>query len=368
MQILQVNKFYHPVIGGIERVVRHLAEGLQARDYDVRVLTARRQGVGKHERVNGVPVARTSSLGTALSTPLSPTFPSRLAQTASEADIVHHHLPNPLSVISHQLTAPDAPTVVTYHSDIVRQETALKLYRPVLERFLNSVDHIITTSPHLRDNSPFLEPHSDKTTVIPLSIDLDEYADVTSGESEPPILTDRPVVLFVGRLNYYKGVEYLLEAIAELDADATLLLVGDGERRTDLEQRVDELDVGDRVTFLGTVDDEKLQRCYASADVFVLPSVEPSEAFGLVQLEAMAHEIPVINTSLPTGVPWVSLDGETGLTVPPEDADALANALDQLLSNSSLRREYGKNGRTRVESRFSRKRALEDTISVYESL
>jgi rhamnosyl/mannosyltransferase len=310
---------------------------------------------------------RTSSLGVAKSVPLSPTFTPRVWQAARDADVVHHHLPNPLSVVSH-LTTPstDAPVVATYHSDIVRQETALTLYRPLLERFLGDIDHIFVTSPSLLEQSRHLAPYREKASVVPLSIDLNDYGQYDSPGVELPGDHDRPTLLFVGRLNYYKGVEYLLDAMSSLDAD--LLVAGDGERRDALEARATRLEVTDRVHFLGYVDEKRLHAYYDRADVFVLPSVEPSEAFGIVQLEAMAYGTPVINTNLPTGVPWVSLDGETGLTVPPRDADALASAITELLDDPERRRAYGDRARERVERHFERERMLDTMESRYRAI
>jgi rhamnosyl/mannosyltransferase len=368
MDVLQVNKFYHPVVGGIEHVVRQLATGLSDQGIPTSVLTARQRGFGKSETVDDIPVTRTSSLGITLSTPLAPTFPVRLRQLSSDADLVHYHLPNPIAVASYLTTQRSSPVVVTYHSDIVRQAKALRIYKPLLDRFLSEADQIVTTSPRLRDNSEHLQPYVKKTDVIPISIDIDQ-ADCSTGTSREGFSTDEtPTVLFVGRLNYYKGVEYLLDAMAMIEESVNLRIVGDGALRSDLEQRARSLGIDDRVRFLGQVDDETLHACYEAASLFVLPSIEPSEAFGIVQLEAMAHGLPVINTDLPTGVPWVSPDGKTGITVPPRNARALADAIDELLLNSERRDAYSRAARNRVESRFGEEQMIADTIDIYRSI
>lgn len=362
MNVLQVNKFYHPEVGGIEHVVQNIAEGLPS-TYQTRVLAARSRGFGCHQRYNGVHIKKASSLGVAMSVPLAPSFPLQLRTAARNADIVHHHLPNPLSTVS-QLTVGtgDSTIIATYHSDIVRQGTVLKVYRPVLERFLDRVDRILVTSDRLLDHSEILEPYEDKCLFVPLSVDLDAI-----DAEDPPELdidTTGPVVLFVGRLNYYKGIEYLVDAMANIEA--TLLVAGDGERRSALKQRARDQGVDEHIQFLGYVSDTKLASAYRAADLFVLPSVEPSEAFGIVQLEAMARELPVVNTSLPTGVPWVSQDGETGLTVPPRDAIALADAINTLLEDDELRRRYGKKARKRIERLFTREKMLKKIQTIYD--
>lgn len=363
MNILQINKLYHPHIGGIEGAVQMLSEGLVEAGHDVRVLASREQGPGHSFELNGVSVKKTTSTGTVQSVPIAPTFPWHLHREVASRDIVHYHLPNPIAVVSSLLTPiPDAITVVTYHSDIVRQASAMTWYRPLLHSFLSKVDRIVTTSPRLVENSEHLNPYVDKTEVIPLAVDLEEY------DEDPETLDDiaRPVVLFVGRLNYYKGVEYLIEAM--VDVPATLLIVGDGERRGALEAQAKELGLDGKVAFLGKVSEETLQRCYATADVFVLPSTEPSEAFGIVQLEAMAHGIPVVNTALETGVPWVSKDQQTGVTVEPKDSTVMAAAIESLLSDEERRERLGTQARERVERHFARDRLIEATESLYESL
>lgn len=362
MDILQVNKFYYPEVGGIEHVVQNIAEGLPD-PYQTRVLAARPRGLGGSERHNGVNVKKASSLGIAMSVPLAPTFPLQLRAAARNADIVHHHLPNPLSTVS-QLTGGtgNSTVIATYHSDIVRQATALKVYRPVLDRFLDRVDRILVTSERLLDHSEILDLYEEKCSIVPLSVDLD-----TIDAENPPELeidTSGPVVLFVGRLNYYKGVEYLVDAMEEIEA--TLLVAGDGERRSALIQRARERGVDDQIQFLGYVSDTKLASAYRTADLFVLPSVEPSEAFGIVQLEAMARGLPVVNTSLPTGVPWVSQDGETGLTVPPRDATALADAVNTLLEEDERRHRYGEQARKRVERLFTREKMIRNIQTIYD--
>lgn len=369
MNVLQVSKYFHPHVGGLEVAVRSLAEGL-ARDHSVRVLAV---GDGQHpasspDQVN-LDVTLARSVGEVLSVPVAPTFPLHLRRASRSADLVHYHLPNPLAVCSHIVASRgDVPTVATYHSDIVRQRRAQSVYRPVLDRFLDRLDHIFVTSRPLLEHSEPLSPHVEKCSVVPLStpVDTGSQPRTRPGADLPVGSVDGPVVLFVGRLVYYKGLEHLVAAMDQVDA--TLLVVGEGPRRARLREMVERRGLDDRVTFLGYVDDRTLDRCYERADVFVLPSTEPSEAFGLVQLEAMAHGTPVVNTALPTGVPWVSKDGETGRTVPPGDPDALAGAITDLLSNPDQRAEYGVNARRRVAERFSHERRMADVSAVYRRL
>lgn len=372
MNVLQVSKYYYPEVGGIERAVRNLAEGLLATQ-NVRVIAAAKGGIGDVERPYGVPVRRVTTPGEVRSAPISPTLPLVLAKAILSADVVHVHLPNPTAVVSFLaatslLPVVDQPALVaTYHSDIVRQSRGLAAYEPLLHRFLDAADRIVVTSPGLLEHSDRLSAHADDCTVIPLSVDPDEYGDYDGPSIDLPTDPDRPTLLFVGRLNYYKGVEYLIDAVAEMDANADLLVVGEGEQRGALERQARETGI-DRINFLGEVPEQTLRYSYDQADLLVLPSVERSEAFGMVQLEAMAFRTPVVNTNLPTGVPWVSRDGETGRTVEPGNATALAEAIDDLLAAPVRRRRYATAARRRVEHRFNREQKLAEIEAVYDAV
>jgi len=365
MKILQLNKLYYPHIGGIEEAVQALSEGLVKNGHEVKVIAASESWPGGSKRLNEVLIRTTGSITTLQSVPIAPMFPWHQQREASKADIIHSHLPNPLCTISAMLTPrSEAANVVTYHSDIVRQKRALQVYQPLLNRYLSSVDRIIVTSPRLLEHSDILSPYEDKCRVVPLSVDL---ANVDTDPPDANLPTDeRPTILFLGRLSYYKGIKYLIDAMEEIDA--TLLIAGDGKQADDLQARVRDHGLNESIHFLGYVPDNKLDACYEAADVFVLPSVEPSEAFGIVQLEAMAHSLPVVNTSLSTGVPWVSKDGETGITVPPRDSAALAGAIRELLDDLEKRESYGETARERVERKFTRDRMISNVLDVYGEL
>lgn len=366
-KVLQVNKLYHPWIGGVEKVVQNIAEGLKD-EVSMKVLACQSKGFGEARTINGVDVLKTTSFGVAWGMPLSLTFPLILVKEIRNHDVLHFHLPFPLAVLGYLLSpVRGKKVVVTYHSDIVRQKRLMGLYRPLLDRFLDTADLILPTSPNLVENSPFLRNREEKCRVVPLSIDIEEFTNFSSEEGEFPVeVGEDKVVLFVGRLSYYKGVDILLEAMKEIDA--RLLIVGEGELKGDLQEKCRSLSLEGRVDFLGEVSDEALKRCYQIADVFVLPSVERSEAFGLVQLEAMAYGTPVVNTDLPTGVPYVSRDGETGLTVQPGDSEELSAAINTLLTNEEMAEEFGRNARERVKEKFTRERMLSSILDVYREL
>ncbi|MBP2249911.1 rhamnosyl/mannosyltransferase [Halarchaeum solikamskense] len=359
-RVLHVCKHYHPATGGIENVVRSLVTGVD--DATFRVLTARDgRGRSRVDTVDGTRVVRAGSLGSALSTPLAPAFPRHLRRERRWADVVHYHLPFPLGPVSALLDpGGETPSVVTFHDDIVGKGPAVYPYAPVLGRFLDAADRLLVTSPNMRDECARVAPYRGKTDVIPLGI---ETGDVPREGRRP----DGRELLFVGRLVPFKGVRHLVAAMTHLD-DATLTVVGAGPEREGLEARAAACGVADRVTFAGYVSEERLERQYREADVFVLPSVGANESFGIVQLEAMAHGLPVVNTALPTGVPYVSVDGETGYTVDPGDPAAIADAAARLLADPERYERFSANARERVHGTFARRGMLDATAAVYRSL
>ncbi len=352
-RVLHVCKHYHPVTGGIENVVEQLVTGVEG--VDSRVLTTVRRGRGSVDEVDGVRVVRAATVGSVKSTPLSPSFPLLLRRERRWADLVHYHLPFPVGPASH-LLAGDTPYVVTFHDDIIGKGPVVYPYEPVLRRFLDGARRIIVTSPNMRDECARIAPYAGKTTVIPLGIE----------PASGPVSPRRPdgrKVLFVGRLVPFKGVDTLVSAMQSVTG--TLSVVGEGPEREPLERRASEVGVADRVSFEGYVSENRLDRLYREADVFVLPSVGANESFGIVQLEAMNHGLPVVNTALPTGVPYVSVDGETGRTVEPGDPDALADAVGALLDDPARYETYSGNAQRRVAERFTRERMLRETAALY---
>src|SRR3989344_530972 len=366
MRVLQVNKLYYPWIGGVERHVQDLAEGIHGQAH-VEVLVCQPKGKGVADSVNGVKVTRAESMGMFWGMPVSFSFPFVLRQKAREADIVHLHSPFPLGEASLLLAhLRGKKVIVTYHSDIVRQKAILPFYGPLLKRVLSRADAIVVTSPNLRDSSPFLRHVKEKCRVIPLGIDIAAFQERRAIPVTFPNPQRKKIVLFVGRLVYYKGLEYLLCAMQKVDA--LLLIVGEGPLKEKLQNQATTLGVAEKAVFLGRISDEELKNCYEISDVFVLPSVERTEAFGLVQLEAMLAGLPVGNTSLSTGVPFVSVHGETGLTVPPRDASALAGVLQKILQNPTLAENFGRKSRERVREMFSEKEMIQKIQKLYQEV
>jgi len=369
MKVLLVNKLYYPVIGGVENHVRDLATSIVPAfdDIEVRILVANTSRKTVQEEIDGIKVVKAANMATIQSAPVAPTFPLWLRRLKS--DIYHFHFPYPIGELSYLVARPRGKLVVTYHSDIIRQKFLLALYKPFLRSFLRRADRILTSSPNMIENSPFLAEFRDKCRVVHFGIELSRF----KMNPQMKVKVDRirkeypgKIVLFIGRLIYYKGVRYLIEAMT--DVDAHLIIIGEGPLERELSDLAANLKVSGRISFLGSVADEDLPCYYHACDIFVLPSVAGSEAFGLVQLEAQACEKPVVSTNLPTGVPYANLDRITGLVVPPESKRALSAAINELLDDANLRREFGKNGKMRVEKEFTKDAMARSVLHVYREV
>jgi glycosyltransferase involved in cell wall biosynthesis len=366
MNVLHVGKYYPPVPGGMERVLQILCEG-ERREVDSRVLVASTDGTTRREIRNGVPVTRAGSLAMIGSVGLSAVLPLLLRRAAADITVVHE--PNPVALVSDFLTAQRGPLVVYFHSEVVRAEWKYRLlYRPFLRRVLDRAARIIVASPNMVEGAEQLKDHRRKCVVIPYGIDPAPLACTPSLLARAAALRDElgtPLVLFVGRLVSYKGVDVLLRAMAEIDA--ALVVVGDGPLRGALEFQARATCDG-RVTFAGTVPDAELAALYHACDVFVLPSITRAEAFGMVQIEAMACGKPVVSTSVASGVPWVNQHDDTGVIVAPGDSAALGAALQRLLADDALRERLGAGGRRRVTREFTATRMAERTVALYREV
>ena len=367
LRVLQVNKLYAPVIGGVEQVVQTLSEGLRDRA-DVTVLVCNQKGKTTTDVVNGIKVIRAASPGKLFSMPLSLSFFLQFKKLSREADIVQFHMPFPLGDLAQMLFGYRGKVAVFWHSDVVRQKRLLKLYKPLMRAFLKRADVIMAATEGHFDGSEQLAPYKDKCVVVPYGIDADEYVkDATIDRVLPEKKKGLADVLFVGRLVYYKGVDVLLRAAAKAD-NAQLTIVGDGPLLDELKALARELGIQSRVFFWGQRSDADVKACMRDCDVFVLPSVHNSEAFGLVQLQAMCFAKPVINTNLPTGVPHVSLHQKQGLTVSPGDAEQLADAIGRLCNDPDYANRLGQSGAQRVRECFSIQRMTDGVYREYKKL
>ncbi len=366
IRILQVNKFYHPITGGVEKVVQQIAEGLKDR-CEMMVLTCQKKGCGSVDRVNGVEVHRAGSFGTAFSTPISLSFFNSFRRMRKNCDILHIHMPFPLADVAMWLFGFSGKVVLWWHADIVKQKKLLVLYRPFMMHLLKRAARImVATEGHIL-GSDYLSNFREKCAIIPFGVDM-KFLEKADGSLVHARVQNGPIrFLTVGRLVYYKGYDVLIKALAKVE-NAQLTIVGGGPLEGELKTLAKSIGVQDRVLFAGEIDNNALANAFANCDVFVLSSIAKSEAFALVQIEAMAYGNPVINTNLKSGVPYVSLDGITGLTVPPCDVEALADAMNKLAADADLRERFGKAAYRRAREEYALDTMLDRVMAEYEKL
>jgi glycosyltransferase involved in cell wall biosynthesis len=362
LHVLHVGKYFPPHLGGMETHLQALCGELQ-QSVNVSVIVANDARKSEKALVDGVQVTRVGTLFDLASAPVCPGMVRKIRE--AQADVIHLHLPNPIAILAYLASGHKGLLVVTYHSDIIRQRLLRGAFQPILRRALDRCKALIATSPNYVESSPVLSAYRERCRVIPHGILVERFQRCDSVVVSKIRERYGPrIVVSVGRLIYYKGIEYLIRAMARVKG--RLLIVGDGPLRARLEQEAQAHGVGQRVVFLGEIQD--VVPFYHAADVFVLASTARSEAFGIVQLEAMACGKPVVNTRLASGVPWVSVDGVTGLTVPPGDSEALAKAINLLLADPERRAKYGQAGRRRVQQEFTLEVMARRTLQLYSDV
>lgn len=366
LRVLHLGKYYHPYKGGFEASLYTLVNETED-NLSVRVLASHTRPKTVIERTRNSTVVRLANFGRIFSQPLTPAYFFWLRSL--KCDIVHLHLPHPLAMLSYLAASPRAKLIVSYHNDIIRPRWAGSLLRPLLIRVLKRASVIVVASGNLINSSGFLMRFREKCTIIPYGIDIGRFK-VTPGLLEESRTVrdsiNKPIILFVGRLVYYKGLKYLIKAMK--DIDAKLIIIGDGDEKNKLKLYSSLQGVNDKILWLGRVPDDLLPAYYHACDIFVLPSCYNSESFGLVILEAHACAKPVVSTNLPTGVSFANLHEKTGLVVSAGSSPALAGALNHLLGSRELREAYGANGRLRVEREFGKEIMAQRFLNLYGAI
>lgn len=363
IRVLHVYKTAYPrSYGGVEAVIHQLCTGYHP-NFEAQVLT-----LGEEDQTvyhDGIKITQCKQLFEIASTGFSKSFISNLRRLSKEVDIIHYHFPWPFMDLAHILSGVKNKTVVTYHSDIVRQKNLLRLYQPLMKHFLGSANRIVATSNNYIRTSPILQAHLNKVSSIAIGLDDDHYPKDSTSTCLNINLPDK-YFLFVGMLRYYKGLTYLLQAVAL--SQYPIVIAGGGPQELELKQQVEELGISSLVIFTGFVTDEVKCKLLANAYSFVFPSHLRSEAFGVSLLEAALYGKPLISCEIGTGTSYINQDLETGFVVEPENPEALATAMKRLWENESLAETMGVAARRRYVSQFSAKQSRSAYEKIYMEL
>ena len=352
MKILHVFKtFINDSMGGTEQVIAQLVSNKNASDAEHTVLSLSNDAPGLITGVGGIRNLRYSEDLTIASNSMSWRLLRDFKHIVKEYDVIHYHFPWPFADMLHLFGQVSKPSVLTYHSDVVRQKLWLKLYEPLMHYFLKSVDAIVATSPQYLATSPVLNKYRDKTEVVPIGIDRSHYP--KSSNERLTYWRERfgqGYFLFVGMMRYYKGLSVLLDAIT--GTDCRVLIIGLGPMEEELKQQARRLKLNN-VHFVGHVSETDKIALLELSLGFVFPSTMRSEAFGVSLLEAAMLGKPLVSTEIGTGSSYVNLHETTGLVVPPNDANALREALQYLWSHPKEAKRMGEQAALRHQALFT---------------
>lgn len=366
MKILQLGKF-HPIRGGVEKVMLDLTAGLSQRGIGCDMLCASLDGsyeipLNSHGRI-----IATRSAAKIKATMISPAMVLRLRKICSSYDIIHIHHPDPMAALALRLSGFKGKVVLHWHSDILRQRQLLRLIRPLQSWLLRRADAIVTTSPAYLEASPWLAPFRGKCRCIPIGIDPLPEATAERVRALRNRYDNRRIVFSLGRLVSYKGFEYLIDAARLLPDDVVVLIGGTGPLHDEMQHRIDSAGLSGKVMLIGYVADEDLPVYYRAASLFCMSSVERTEAFGVVLIEAMSCATPVVATDIPgSGVPWVNADGVSGKNASPRSSESLAHAISDVLSDRSG--SYSDKAHERYRSLFTGPQMISSVLSLYKEL
>lgn len=369
MRIVHVFKTYMPETnGGIEQVIEDLSEQHLVLGHSVKVLATVTNSKVRRYRWRNHAVKVFPNIMTIASTPLSLSFLLNFIKETKKADIIHYHFPWPLMDLCQIFLRPNKKFIVTYHSDIIKQKKLKLVYKIVMKRFFRQASAIVVTSPQYLETSRDLEEHLTKTSIIPLGIKcpLEKQNNLMQQEKfDLSIAPKQPYILFLGVLRYYKGLKNLIECSRAINAE--IIIAGTGPEEVTLKKQAKNLGAKN-VQFLGRVTEEEKEYLLQNATLFVFPSNERTEAFGISLLEASAYELPMVTCEIGTGTSYVNIDKITGFVVAPNNPTELANAVNIILSDDQLRERLGKNARKRFEDNFQSKLMADRYAQLYEQI
>lgn len=373
MKILQTPVRFYPFTGGVENYVYYLSRELVNSGNQVKVVCANEPDIESKQRVEGIEVERLPYMGKIANTNITTGLPGALSD--GDYDIIHTHIPTPWSAdwSAFYSNSKKKPLVVTYHNDIIGQGLAslvAHIYNSVgLNYVLKTAAKIIITQPGYLQSSSYLAKYRDKIEVIPNGVDVEKFQPIQASDNE-----DRNTIFFLSVLDEfhkYKGLEYLLEALKIVKnkiLDVKLIVGGKGVLLDHHQEMAASLGLKDNVEFAGFIPDEEIADYYSQASVFVLPSISSlQEGFGIVALEALACQTPVVTTDI-VGVAQDLKQIKGGIVIPPRDTHKLADAITQILSDAEMQKEMGQRGRKLVEEKYTWKGVASSMEKVYKEI
>lgn len=417
MKILQLGKFY-PVLGGVEKVMFDLTvglsetglskvglskvglskeglseeglseaglsevglseeglseeglseEGLSEEGVECDMMCAASDGRRGTEVIRLNPHGRIlchRTLIEAAKTTIAPSMVTRLRRIAKDYDIIHIHHPDPMAAMALRLSGYKGKVVLHWHSDILSQKALLRFYLPIQNWLIKRADTIVGTTPVYLAESPYLQGVQEKCRCIPIGIEP-VISDSAREQEIRNEYSGRRIIFSLGRLVEYKGYRYLIEAAKYLDDSFMILIGGGGPLRESLQREIDELGVGSRVKLLGKVPQEDLASYYGACELFCMSSVMKTEAFGIVQIEAMSAGRPVIATKIPeSGVSWVNEDGVSGINVEPCDSKAIAEAIRTITDNEATWKKFSAGAAKRFAENFTKEKMISKCLNIY---
>lgn len=371
-RIVHFGKYYPPDMGGIEVVTQSLAVAANNIGYDVTVVCFDQSGIGnRYDNDDGVSVQRYPIQKMISSQPLSSAYFIAAVREGRQADIVHLHAPNILAAFAVLFLGNKPKLLVHWHSDVLGKGMLGRLVRPLEYLMLKRASVIVATSRRYADNSPALQQFSEKIRIVPLGVSAPKI-EQESEEMSPrftEFLAGRKLVLSVGRLTGYKGFTVLIEAVKLMPDDAAVIIVGTGTLFDSLTLLIHHNKLSDKVLLAGHVTQNELVGLYKKADIFCLPSISRSEAFGVALIEAMAYGLPIVTTNIEgSGVPWVNAHEVSGLNVLPGNAKELAEACTLLLNSADLRNQYSCGAKARFKTQFTEEVSRQRFSLVYENI
>ncbi len=370
MKILQLGKFY-PVQGGVEKVMYDLMTGLTQEYTDVIcdmmcVAAAPQPKVRKLGQHSTLYCAKLNKK--LFSTMLSFDLIGMLRKQCNNYDIIHIHHPDPMAALALKLSGFRGKVVLHWHSDILKQKLLLNFYRPLQNWLIRRSDVIIGTTPKYMEQSSHLFSCKKEKIAIPIGI-MPVISDKSKARKIRSAYSNKRIVFSLGRLVGYKGFEYLIDAANYLGDEYVILIGGSGPLKDILQNRIENSGFSNKVKLLGHVNDEELPAYYEASNLFVLSSIWKTEAFGIVQIEAMSCGKPVVATHIPeSGVDWVNKDGYSGINVEPENSKAIADAIKKINASREIYLQFSTNAKNRFEELFTLPQMIHKCRAVYDKL